>query len=561
MRKVCVVGSGAAGLITSKTLLDDGFDVEILSKDRSVGGVWSVERIYPGLYTNNVNGEYEFSAMPMRILSKERPGGTEMSEYMQEFARRFLQDKIHFNTAVIDIRRGDNGPRNWSVTVRNTTSGHTQQLHYDVVILCTGGCSEPRIPANFSITGAASNEFKGPVVHASHFTAQLADILSRVRPISDANPGHIVVVGGGKSAQDIAAYLGKEHRMVSVVFETADAVIAFPFTLPWFIRKSRFLPLLSPHIHLRTRFERFLHTTWLGSMLVHGAFMVLSWISLRFLGVPVSSPLGNVHSMFWGVRTNDEGGPRPYRFHPLVKSGEIKMIAPARAKGFGQDGNSIVLADGRTVKADAIILATGFSSSWKGLFDDETVRELGIDRYTMPHAQASETEWRSYKSLRNGPGAQAGGGEQEAISLYHGMVPVRNLTRRDFAINGAVYTANPAYTFEISSHWISSYLLSDPFLRIPSSPEEALTESEREAKWISVRYPGVSNWRNESFGARINFWNYPQLADDLLEDMHLPNMRTGGNWLTWLFIPLSTREFKDLGAERAQLRASYHKST
>ncbi len=49
---VCVIGSGAAGLITAHTLLNDNFDVQILTRDSSPGGVWSAEKIYPGLRIN-----------------------------------------------------------------------------------------------------------------------------------------------------------------------------------------------------------------------------------------------------------------------------------------------------------------------------------------------------------------------------------------------------------------------------------------------------------------------------------------------------------------------------
>ena len=48
-----IIGSGIAGLITAHVLLQDGFkSVEVLTRDKSVGGVWSEERVYPGLRIN-----------------------------------------------------------------------------------------------------------------------------------------------------------------------------------------------------------------------------------------------------------------------------------------------------------------------------------------------------------------------------------------------------------------------------------------------------------------------------------------------------------------------------
>lgn len=52
MAFIGVIGSGLAGLVTAKTLLDDGFEVQILTRESAPGGVWSGDRVYPGLKTN-----------------------------------------------------------------------------------------------------------------------------------------------------------------------------------------------------------------------------------------------------------------------------------------------------------------------------------------------------------------------------------------------------------------------------------------------------------------------------------------------------------------------------
>lgn len=66
---------------------------------------------------------------------------------------------------------------------------------------------------------------------------------------------------------------------------------------------------------------------------------------------------------------NDEVCRRGNSFHVLVTQGEIRIEAPIRALGFGKDGKSIVLSDGRVIRADAVVLATGYESSWTDLFD------------------------------------------------------------------------------------------------------------------------------------------------------------------------------------------------
>lgn len=49
---VGIIGAGAAGLITAQVLLQDGFEVQLLTDDRSPGGVWARHRVYPSLKTN-----------------------------------------------------------------------------------------------------------------------------------------------------------------------------------------------------------------------------------------------------------------------------------------------------------------------------------------------------------------------------------------------------------------------------------------------------------------------------------------------------------------------------
>jgi dimethylaniline monooxygenase (N-oxide forming) len=97
----------------------------------------------------------------------------------------------------------------------------------------------------------------------------------------------------------------------------------------------------------------------------------LSFNQFDALGVPKDSPLRNTHSLLQGVRINDEGVPTDTNFFSLVKAGKIELVAPARVSRFGQDGWSVILEDGRAIKGDAVVLATGFLSSWRDIMDSK----------------------------------------------------------------------------------------------------------------------------------------------------------------------------------------------
>ncbi|KAH7883153.1 FAD/NAD-P-binding domain-containing protein [Phlebopus sp. FC_14] len=554
-QSVGIIGAGAAGLISAYVLLQDGFeDVQLLTRDKSAGGVWARGRVYPGVSINNVHGEFRFSPMPMpaptlRDATGNRLSGDDMREYMEKFADTYLPGKIRFQTEILDIRRDEHGS-GWLVEIRDLKTSTREILSYARIVLCTGGCSQPLIPNSLSATSAADAGFCGPVAHSSEFATYVDQILSGGKLNSDYS---VVVVGGGKSAQDISSYLARQGVNVTVVFEKADAILAYPIQLPECIRKSRCLGIFSPHIELRTRLEqviciatvRFLHDTWLGAKITSSFWSFLTWSSFEVLKIPKDSPLRNAHSLFWGIRTNDEGTGRKDGFHALVNEGKIKLVAPAKAEKYGPDGKSLMLNNGTILRADSVILATGFASSWTSIFTEKTVDDLGIGRH--PPTKDDEDLW-NYKSLSSPPPTHPRS-EQWASSIYRGLVPARNINKRDFAINGAVFTTNNGYGFEVTAHWISSYFLGDK-MRLPSTVEEALAETELKAAWMRKRFPDMLLWINESYSSGLAFWSWPQAIDELLDDMELPSMRSGGNWLTWPFKVITPEEISTLGKER-----------
>ncbi|KAI3604820.1 FAD /NAD-P-binding domain-containingprotein [Moniliophthora roreri] len=514
---VAIIGSGAAGLISAQILLQDGFkSVQVITRDATVGGVWSEERVYPGLTLNNVYGEFRFSSMTMvSEQSGGRLAGFDMMQYMQKFADTHLRGHIRFGTEVLKIQRDDEG---WSLLVENIADGIRENLRFKKVVLCTGGCSSPSIPSYLSFSKAKEAGFEGPIFHSFQFRQNLDDLLHVVKP----DVGHVVIVGGGKSAQE-------------------------------------FLPILAGHIDLKTRLERFLHTTWLGGKITQFIWNAIASSSFDAQGLAKDSPLRRAHSLFWSIRVNDEGAFRANSYFDLVNEGKIKVIAPARVTGYARSGvrDSLMLElnNGGKLDANAVILATGYTSSWTNLFDEQQAQDLGISRHQPSPANTTiddRGEW-PYTSLANPPPCHPKS-EQWASSIFRGIVPAKSILRGDFAINGAVFSTNNGYTFEVMAHWISSYFLKDD-MKIPKSPEEAHKEAEREARWMRRRHPDQLLWVNESYSSGLKFWTWPQYTDELLEDMGLRSMRSGGNWFTWPFKVIDLGEIASLGEERKIRRA------
>ncbi|PPQ99015.1 hypothetical protein CVT26_014392 [Gymnopilus dilepis] len=557
---VGILGAGIAGLINAQILLRDGFtNVTVITRDRSVGGVWSRDRVYPGLCINNVHGEYRFSSleMPPPESGEETGGhitGLGMCGYMETFYSKFLKDRatFKFETEILNVKRG--GKSSWQVNVQDLRTSKVEVLNFARIVLCTGGCSNPKIPPELNSDAAKQAGFKGLVIHSSEFRSRYDDIVAAVQPKESGAGGTTVVVGGGKSAMDICARLANEGHKVVQVFETTDVFLASTSAIPPFIRKSRFLSVFSPHIVLRTRLERFLHTTTLGSAITHFILGKLQEDSFAAYQIPKDSPLRNSPPFFYSIRTNDEGKVHPTSYYSLVNSGKIQLEAPTRALGYSNDGKSLILENGKEVEADVVVLATGWQSSWTNIFDKETAAQLGLGRHEPTIDVKSVPEW-DYKTLANPPAVHPDNESQKFVtSVYRGLVPARNIENRDLAVAGALFSTNNGYTSEVAANWISAYFQDDP-MRLPSTAEEAVRESEIASLWMRRRYPNMLSWVNESYSASLDFWTWPQAADELLEDMYLSSMRSGGNWLTWPFKVIDLKELSTLKEERDAIRA------
>ncbi|KAF7328016.1 hypothetical protein MKEN_00382500 [Mycena kentingensis (nom. inval.)] len=362
---VAILGSGAAGLVTAHVLAKDGFEAKILTRDSTAGGTWARQRLYPGQQLNTLAelGQDGRTANGRRFAML--PAGT-----------------IEYGVEVVNVRREDEV--GWTVDMRHFKTGIEETQRFDKVVLCTGGSSKPSVPVPLDST----------VLHSSQFGSKVANILDKTKN------GEPIVESRRKS--NLCAYLASQGRNVTIVYERANTFNASDVPLPAAIRLGRFLSVISPYPNLRSRPERFLHTTWLGSKLVHGFLNFIVRQSYRAMKIPSDST---------STRT------------------------------FGRTGEKL--------KPEVVVLATGYTSSWGDLFDEGTVASLGLDPHRI--TPSTDDEWASYTTLKDAP-APRRGDETLSTSIYKSIVPAKNILKRDFAINGAVMSVNDGYTFELVAH-------------------------------------------------------------------------------------------------------------
>ncbi|PPQ71555.1 hypothetical protein CVT24_006436 [Panaeolus cyanescens] len=578
-----IIGTGVAGLITAYVLTLDGFtNVTLITRDETVGGTWARERVYPGLHINSVHNEYRFSALPMpppenAAESGGRLSGKDMCRYMEKFYEMFLKDKANFifKTNVLNIHRDE--PGKWRVNLKDRDSGEEREMRFARIVLATGGCSNPNIPEAMSQAAANRVGFKDLVVHSSKFAENLDKMMEATmrkdlstdgssctasegttaaehkdgsKEESQADDeGVVLVVGGGKSAQDAVRKMTLAGRKVVMVYTRTDTFLASKSPAPDFLRKSRLIGVLAGHCDLNSRLERFLHKTTIGAAITRAVWRSIEEESFKCFDIPQDSPLRLTHNLFWGVRSSDEGKVMPECFHALAMANKFEIIAPARAVGYSEDGESVLLSNGRSLKPKVVVLCTGYQSSWSGIFTPEMAKELGVGRHE-PLTKITP-KW-DYKSLKNPPKTNPDH-YKWVTSIYRGIVPAKNILNRDFAIGGALFTGSHGYTDEVAAHWIASYFRGDN-MRLPSTVEAALEVAERGAAWMKVRYPDSISWINDSYSTSLDFWTWPQAADQLLDDMYVRSGRSGGNWLNWTIKVIDLSEISTLTQERKDNR-------
>ena len=199
--RACVIGAGSSGIAAAKALYLAGIPFDCFEQGSAIGGNWvfdnpnGISACYETLEINTSCPRMAFSDFPMPAEYPAYARHDQVHAYFEQFVDHFgFRHTITFNTTVTEVTLADDGA--WLVRTDGPEGERVRT--YDAVLVANGHHWDPRLP-----TPAYPGTFNGEQIHAHEY-----------RSGDQLDGRHVVVVGAGNSAMDIA--VEGSHRALSV---------------------------------------------------------------------------------------------------------------------------------------------------------------------------------------------------------------------------------------------------------------------------------------------------------------------------------------------------------
>lgn len=315
---VLVIGAGAAGLATAACLLRRGIRPTVVDRGTTLGQTWAERYDRLHLHTPRIQSHlpgYRLPAEAGRWVARD-----DMVRYLQAYAAHHHID-VRLGVTVRSVRAGAGGYR---------VTGDDIDLVAQHVVLATGLSSVPVMPSWPGVDG-----YQGELIHAADY-----------RTATAYRGRDVLVVGVGNSGAEIAADLAESGaRQVWVAVRTPPHIIP---------RQLGPLP-----------------TTLLGIL---QSFLPAAWVD------PVNKRLARAtvgDLAAFGLPTPQEGLSARMRRRGSVPTIDVGLLAQLRLGTVEMVSNvaafhsaDVELADGRVLRPDMVVAATGYCESASELVED-----------------------------------------------------------------------------------------------------------------------------------------------------------------------------------------------
>ncbi|KAL8830023.1 MAG: hypothetical protein Q9170_005924 [Blastenia crenularia] len=516
----------------------------------------------------------EFSDHPMKPPPEEDQyygffPGKYTTAYLESYvddhtySGRSIRDRISFNSTVDSVTKTGEPPMHWTIVYNTDHTIRTLKL-----IDATGMTSQPRIP---NLPG--SLDFKGKTLHHKSWGQEQDAILK------DLSIQHICVIGGAKSAADVAYACAKapdEKKVHWIIREDGNGPSAF-FAAPAMSARyansnegfyNRFLASFLPNQFgqkwgwLKWLLQGTMLGRWYTKRLWDGFDKGLrasldyqreEGKEMGFSNLEYDTPI------FW---QNDSSG---VSNHPDFLSTIAKNVHIHRREISHLSKNSITLESRRnpcspeeekssTIPVDALVYCTGWSAT-STLFPPHEACKLGlsvplkdVDTPTQSHWQDLEKAadpiiLARFPTLKHPPAYRKIEPKETPFRLYKAIAPTTDNTH-SLVFLGKMVVGNNFRTAEAQALWAIAYLDG----KIPNLPSRTPMEKDvaETVAWDRRRY------LNKGELGTWFYYDVVDYSDALLEQLGLSSHRQKG-WKGDLLDPCFAVEYKSIGDEYGQM--------
>ena len=450
-KRIAIVGGGGiSGLQTIRSLKARGFEnVVAYEGSHDLGGIW--KQNYSNVSVQVPRALFEFPDFPMSDVDwNGYATGPQVQRYMEDYADRFqLRDWIVFGAFVTKIARMNSNSNSsssnssfWQLQVQTRDKTTTELFDYVIVAAGLYSASNQFIP---QIKGM-HDHFQGQVIHSCQFYNAAM-----------AQNKRVVVIGGGKSAIDIAVEAAKHNNNNNDA--TQQPVTLLPREMHW-PSPRKLLGIIPTHWILMSRLGTALVCTQTATFPRTKQEAIHNHSISHKLWTVVTRPIYKIYEMLvaWQFKLHRKLLLYPqnnviqdfYNIHYNInddltnmrKKGKINLQVGEIVQ-FQPDGDTLLLKDGSTLKADLVVSATGFQENYD-IFDHQLYQQLDI--------------------------------QDDGVYMYRFMIPPKV---PHMAFVGHVNAVSNIGTYGLQAEWLARYLTGELTEMPPRDQNSMMQEIEQ----------------------------------------------------------------------------------